>query len=345
MRVAIVGATGAVGRETLRIVEERNFPLEELVLLASSRSAGKRLRFRGEEIAVGELGEGWFDGIDLALVSAGGPVSRRILPTAAAAGTVSVDYSSAFRMDPDVPLVIPEINGDAVAGHHGILANPNCTAVAALMPLGPLHRAFGLTSLVISSYQSSSGAGMKGIRELAEQVGKLHAQEEDLTHPDPDALPLGDVFPRTLAFNVVPLVEVPDPEGSGFSTEELKVGNETRKILGIPALPVAATCVRVPTVAGHAVSVYARFERDITASGARDVLSSAEGVRVLDDFANGIFPTPLDAAGIDDVLVGRIRQPEGDPQALMFFSVGDNLRKGAALNAVQIAELVVSAAD
>jgi aspartate-semialdehyde dehydrogenase len=345
MRVAIVGATGAVGRETLRIVEERTFPLDELVLLASSRSAGKRLRFRGEEIAVGELGDGWFDGIDLALVSAGGPVSRRILPPSAAAGTVNVDYSSAFRMDPDVPLVIPEINGDAVAGHHGIVANPNCTAVAALMPLGPLHWAFGLTSLVISSYQSSSGAGMKGIRELAEQVEKLHAQEEDLTHPDPDALPLGDVFPRTLAFNVVPLVEVPDPEGSGFSTEELKVGNETRKILGIPALPVAATCVRVPTVAGHAVSVYARFERDITASSARDVLSSAEGVRVMDDFPNGIFPTPLDAAGIDDVLVGRIRQPEGDPQALMFFSVGDNLRKGAALNAVQIAELVVSAAD
>jgi aspartate-semialdehyde dehydrogenase len=343
MRVAIVGATGAVGREMLRIVEERRFPLDELILLASSRSEGKRLSFGGEEIAVRELGDGWFEGIDVALVSVGGTVSRQILPPAAAAGTVSVDNSSAFRMDPDVPLVIPEINGDAVAGHHGILANPNCTAIAALMPLGPLHHAFGLRSLVLSSYQSSSGAGMKGIRELAEQVGKLHAQAEDLTHPDPDALPMGDVFPRTLAFNVVPLVEVPDPEGSGFSTEELKVGNEARKILGIPDLQVAATCVRVPTVVGHAVSVYARFERDLTAAAAREVLNSAVGVRVMDDFGNGIFPTPLDAAGIDDVLVGRIRQPEGDPQGLMLFSVGDNLRKGAALNAVQIAELVVSA--
>jgi len=341
MRVAIVGATGAVGREMLRVVEERNFPLDELVLLASSRSAGKRLSFGGDEIAVRELGDGWFEGIDLALVSAGGSVSRQILPPAAAAGTVSVDNSSAFRMDPDVPLVIPEINGDTVAGHHGILANPNCTAIAALMPLGPLHGAFGLRSLVISSYQSSSGAGMKGVRELVEQVGKLHAQAEDLTHPDQDALPVGDVFPGTLAFNVVPLVEVPDPDGSGFSTEELKVGNEARKILGIPDLQVAATCVRVPTVVGHAVSVYARFEREIAPSAARDVLSSAEGVRVMDDFGNGIFPTPLDAAGIDDVLVGRIRQPDGDPQALMFFSVGDNLRKGAALNAVQIAELLL----
>jgi aspartate-semialdehyde dehydrogenase len=340
MRVAIVGATGAVGREMLRVVEERDFPLDELILLASARSEGKRLAFRGREIAVRALDEDWFEGIDLALVSAGGSVSRRILPPAAAGGTVSVDNSSAFRMDPDVPLVIPEINGQAVAGHHGIVANPNCTAIAALMPLGPLHRAFGLRSLVISSYQSSSGAGMKGVRELAEQVEKLHAQEEDLTHPDPAALPEGDVFPRTLAFNVVPLVEVPDPEGSGFSTEELKVGNEARKILGIPDLQVAATCVRVPTVAGHAVSVYARFEGDVTPPGAREVLRLADGVRVMDDFGNAIFPTPLDAAGIDDVLVGRIRQPQGDPQALMFFSVGDNLRKGAALNAVQIAELL-----
>jgi aspartate-semialdehyde dehydrogenase len=246
-------------------------------------------------------------------------------------------------MDPNVPLIIPEINADAIAGHHGIIANPNCTAIAALLPLGPLHRAFGLRSLVTSSYQSSSGAGMKGIRELSEQVSKLHAQAEDLARPDPEILPEGEVFPRTLAFNVVPLIENPDPEGSGFSTEELKIGNETRKILGISDLPVAATCVRVPTIAGHAVSVYARFGSEITPEAAREVLREADGVRLMDDFANLVFPTPLDASGIDDVLVGRIRQPEGDSRALMFFSVGDNLRKGAALNAVQIAELVVAA--
>jgi aspartate-semialdehyde dehydrogenase len=343
MRVAIVGATGAVGREMLRIVEERDFPLDELILLASSRSEGKRLSFHGTEVSVRALDDRWFEGVDLALVSSGGSVARQILPPAAASGTISIDNSSAFRMDPDVPLVIPEINGDALAGHHGIVANPNCTAITALMPLGPLHRAFGLTSLICSSYQSASGAGMKGVRELAEQVEKLHGQEEELTHPDARMLPVGDVFPRTLAFNVVPLVEQPDPEGSGFSTEELKMGNEARKILGLPALQVAATCVRVPTVAGHAVSAYARFEREITADAAREVLASADGVRVVDDFADGVFPTPLDSAGIDDVLVGRIRRPDGDPQALMFFAVGDNLRKGAALNAVQIAERLVSA--
>jgi aspartate-semialdehyde dehydrogenase len=342
MRVAIVGATGAVGREMLRIVEERAFPVDDLVLLASPRSEGKRLPFQGEEIPVRALGDRWFDGVDVALVSSGGAVARQILPPAAAAGTVSVDNSSAFRMDPAVPLVIPEINAHAIAGHHGILADPNCTAITALMVLGPLHRAFGLTSVITSSYQSASGAGMKGVRELAEQVGKLHGQEEELAHPDPQTLPMGDVFPRTLAFNVVPLVEQPDPDGSGFSTEEIKMGNEARKILELPGLPVAATCVRVPTIAGHAVSAYARFEREVTPEAAREVLATAEGVRVMDDFARAIFPTPLDAAGIDDVLVGRIRRPVNDPVGLLFFAVGDNLRKGAALNAVQIAERVVS---
>jgi aspartate-semialdehyde dehydrogenase len=341
MRLAIVGATGAVGREMLRIVEERGFPVDELVPYSSARSEGKRLPYRGEEIAVRTLGERWFDGIDVALVSVGTALSREILPSAAASGAVSIDNSSAFRMDPNVPLVIPEINGEAIAGHHGIIAVPNCTAIATLVPLAPLHRTFGLRSLIASSYQSSSGAGMKGLRELAEQIGKLHGQEEELTHPDPGALPEGEVFPRTLAFNVVPLVEKPDPDGSGFSTEELKLGNEARKILGLPDLQVAATCVRVPTIAGHAVSAYARFDRTIDPDAARAVLEEAESVRVMDDFSSEVFPTPLDAAGIDDVLVGRIRQPDGDPYALMFFAVGDNLRKGAALNAVQIAERLV----
>jgi aspartate-semialdehyde dehydrogenase len=341
MRVAVVGATGAVGRTILQLLEERDFPADDVLAFASARSEGKRLAFRGRDVVVRAASTRWFEGVDLALTSAGAAVARQLIPAAAAAGTVCVDNSSAFRMDPDVPLVVPEINPQALEGHRNIVANGNCTAITALMPLGPLHRAFGLTSLIASSYQSSSGAGMKGVRELTEQVEKLHGQEEDLARPDAEALPVGDVFPRTLAFNVVPLVEKPDPDGSGFSTEELKMGAEARKILGLPDLQVSATCVRVPTIAGHAVSAYARFEREVTADACREILAAAEGVRLMDDFPNGVFPTPLDAAGIDDVLVGRIRQPEGDPHAVMFFSVGDNLRKGAALNAVQIAELLV----
>jgi aspartate-semialdehyde dehydrogenase len=341
MRLAIVGATGAVGRTMVSILEERGTRVDDLVLLASSRSEGKRLPFRGHDLTVHALRERWFEGVDVALVSAGSAVSKEVLPSAAAAGTVSVDNSSAWRMDPAVPLVIPEINAHDLEWQKGIVANPNCTAITALMPLGPLHRAFGLSFLVTSSYQSSSGSGMKGVRELVEQVEKLHGQEESLASPDPDALPVGDVFGRTIAFNVVPRCEKPDPAGSGFTTEELKMGAEARKILGLPSLQAVATAVRVPTIAGHGVSVYARFERPLTRDSARDALAGAPGVRLADDLESGVFPTPLDAAGIDDVLVGRIRQPEGDPNALAFFAAGDNLRKGAALNAVQIVERLV----
>jgi aspartate-semialdehyde dehydrogenase len=342
MRLAVVGATGAVGRTMLAVLAERETPLDELVPLASPRSEGVRIRFRGEDLTVRAVDDRWFEGVDLALVSAGSAVSRDILPPAARAGTVSVDNSSAWRMDPDVPLVIPEINGDDLARHSGIVANPNCTAITALMPLGPLHRAFGLTQLVTSSYQSSSGSGMKGVRELTEQVEKLHGQEDALTAPDRDALPVGDVFGGTIAFNVIPRCEGPDPLGSGFTTEELKMAAEARKILGIPSLQAVATAVRVPTVAGHGVSVYARFERPMTREAAREALAAAPGVRLADDLDEGVFPTPLDAAGLDDVLVGRIRQPEGDPHALVYFAAGDNLRKGAALNAVQIAERLLA---
>jgi aspartate-semialdehyde dehydrogenase len=343
-RVAVLGATGAVGRTMVRILEERSFPLGELVPMASRRSEGKRVRFEGEDIPVRVVDRRWFEGIDLALVSVGTSVSKEILPPAAAEGTISVDNSSAWRMDPMVPLVVPEINPDAAWEHRGILANGNCTAITALMPLGPLHRAFGLRALITSSYQSVSGAGWKGVLELAEQVEKLHGQEEDLAHPDPESLPSGDVFGRTIAYNVVPRVELFDPAGSGFTTEELKMGWEIRKVLGIPSLPVAATAVRVPVPVGHGVSIHARFEEEVSPAAAREVLATAPGLRVVDDPAADRFPTPLDAAGIDDVLVGRLRQPEGEPDTLLLFAVGDNLRKGAALNAVQIAELVASRA-
>jgi aspartate-semialdehyde dehydrogenase len=336
MRVAVVGATGAVGREMIRILDERDFPLDELVPFASIRSEGKKLEFRAEKVTVRSLADRWFEGVDLALTTAGSVIAREVVPDAASAGTVCIDNSSAFRMDPGVPLVVPEINPEALRGHRNVIANGNCTAITALMPLGPLHRVFGLRFLVTSSYQSVSGTGMKGVRELAEQVEKLHGQEESLGHPDPGALPVGEVFGRTIAFNVVPLCESPDPAGSGFTTEELKMGDEVRKVLGIPDLPVHATAVRVPVVAGHGVSIYARFDRPVAAAAAREILASAPGVRLAD------VPTPLEASGIDDVLVGRIRQPAGDDRALMLFACGDNLRKGAALNAVQIAELIVA---
>ncbi|HEY3210539.1 MAG TPA: aspartate-semialdehyde dehydrogenase [Actinomycetota bacterium] len=342
MRIAVVGATGAVGRTILSLMDERAFPLDDLVLFASPRSEGKRLDFRGEGLTVRAVHDRWFEGVDLALTSAGSAVAKQILPPAAAAGIVSVDNSSAFRMDPNVPLVVPEINPQALQDHKGIVANGNCTAITALMPLGPLHKRFGLTFLITSSYQSVSGIGMKGIRELAEQVEKMHDQVEALTRPDPDALPVGEVFRRTIAFNVLPHVETFDRAGSGWTTEELKMGNEVRKVLGIPDLPVAATAVRVPIVTGHGVSIYARFEEPVTAEAARETLAGAAGVRVLDEPERGLYPTPLESAGIDEVLVGRIRQPEGDHHALLLFAAGDNLRKGAALNAVQIAEVLLS---
>jgi len=342
LRVAVVGATGAVGRTIIGILDERNFPVAELVAFASPRSEGQRFPFRGDHVAVRTLTDQWFEGVDLALASAGAAVSRETLPAAARAGTVCIDLSSAFRMDPSVPLVIPEINPAALAGHRNLIANGNCTAITALMAIAPLHRRFGLRSLVTSAYQSTSGIGQKGVRELLEQLEKLRGQEESLAGPDAGVLPVGEVFGRTIAFNVLPFCERPDPEDSGFTTEELKMGNEARKILGIPDLPVVATAVRVPTLVGHAVSIYATFEAPALAPEARDALSAFPGIRLVDDLSGGAYPTPLDAAGIDDVMVGRIRNPAGDERALALFACGDNLRKGAALNAVQIAELVAS---
>jgi aspartate-semialdehyde dehydrogenase len=303
MRVAVAGATGAVGREMLRTLQARRFPVDELVPLASSRSEGTGLRFGGQDVEVRRLDAESFEDVDLALFSAGATASREHAPRAAEAGCIVVDNSSAFRMDPDVPLLIPEINPEAVQAHRGIIANPNCTAITALMAVAPLHLAAGLRSLVVSSYQSVSGAGERGVRELLEQMEKLRGQEDDLREPEADALPAGEVF-------------------------------------GLTDLPVAATVVRVPVLVGHAVSIHAEFDRQIAPGEARLVMADFPGVRVFDDPSSDLFPTPLDAAGIDEVLVGRVRRAGDRADALLLWAVGDNLRKGAALNAVQIAELV-----
>jgi aspartate-semialdehyde dehydrogenase len=336
LRVAVVGATGAVGTEMLRILEERRFPVGELVALASSRSAGRTITFDGRDVTLRELSPEALDGIDLSLSAAGASVARGFVRDAAAAGTVCIDKSSAFRMEPDVPLVIPEVNPEALAGSPKIVAVPNCTTIVAMMALAPLHRAAGLRSLVVSSYQAVSGAGRDGTRELAEQVEKLHAQVEELGHPDLDALPTGDVFGKPIAFNVLPKIDAFAEDGS--TGEEIKTVRESRKILGLADLEVAATCVRVPVPVGHSVALSARFDRPISPDDARQLLRDAPGVEVRDDPGAGVYPSPLEAAGRDEVHVGRIRRAGDRDDALLLFACGDNLRKGAALNGIQIAE-------
>src|ERR671937_2861646 len=336
-RIAVVGATGAVGRTMVRILEERDFPLDELVLLASERTAGTRLPFRGRDRTVEVLRSEALEGIDVALSSCGSAIAKTWVPQAAEAGTYCVDNSSAFRMEAWAELAIPEVNPTALRSGAKVFAVPNCTIITTLMAVAPLHRAAGLRSLIVSSYQSVSGAGAKGVRELAEQVEKLHGMEESLAHPDPDALPVGDVFGKTIAYNVVARIDVFD-EQTGSTFEEIKMEREAKRILSMPDLDVATTAVRVPVPVGHSVSVHATFDRPISPDEAREVLAEAPGVEVRDDPSNDVYPSPLEAAGRDEVLVGRIRRPNGHDDALLLFACGDNLRKGAALNAVQIAE-------
>jgi aspartate-semialdehyde dehydrogenase len=336
MKVAVVGATGAVGREMTRTLEERGFPVDELLPLASSRSAGTTVSFRGESHEVLELTIEALRGVDVALVSAGAAVSRAFIPDAAANGTVCIDNSSAFRMDPNVPLTILEVNPESLAGSPRVIAVPNCTTITALLAVAPLHRAAGLTSLVLSSYQSVSGAGHTGVSELLDQVEKLRGDEASLAHPVHEALPTGPVFGKTIAYNVI--AKIGEFEPGGYTGEEVKMMAEPRKILGLPDLPVVATSVRVPVLAGHGASILAEFSRPISVGDAREQLEAAPGVELWDDPKKDLYPSPLDSAGLDVALVGRIRQVPGRDDALVLFSCADNLRKGAALNAIQIAE-------
>ncbi|HUN41758.1 MAG TPA: aspartate-semialdehyde dehydrogenase [Acetobacteraceae bacterium] len=327
--VAIVGATGAVGAELLLCLEQRNFPLSCLRLLASARSAGRCLCFRGDAIRVEELKDATLSGIDIALFSAGSDVSRRFAPVAVERGAVVVDNSSAFRMEPDVPLVVPEVNADAIAAHRGIIANPNCVAVVAVMALWPLHRRCRIRRVIAATYQAASGAGAAAMTELRESTAAFLAghnyANRILAHP--------------YAFNLFSHDTAVDPS-TGYNQEETKVMQEMRKIMQDEALRIGVTCIRVPVLRAHSIALTVEFSAPVSAAEARDVLSCAPGVRLVDDVQHNHFPMPVEASGKDDILVGRIRQDVSDPSghSIVLFVAGDQLRKGAALNAVQIAE-------
>jgi aspartate-semialdehyde dehydrogenase len=329
--VAVAGATGAVGEVMLQVLEERKFPVRRITLLASERSVGKRLKFQGEEIAVDQLAADAFRDVDIALFSAGASRSKEFAPAAWKAGSVVVDNSSAFRMEPDIPLVVPEINPHAIAQYtrRGIIANPNCTTIVTLMALAPLHRYSRIRRVVASSYQAVSGAGAKALEEFRQQV-RAWAKGEPL--------PV-QVFPYQIAFNVLPHIDA--FLENGYTKEEMKLVNETRKILEDERILVSPTTVRVPVFTAHSVSVHVETEVKIPVAKARELFAGFPGLRVLDDPAQKQYPMPLFAAGQDDCFVGRIREDLAIPNGLNFWVVGDQLRKGAALNAVQIAEVLI----
>ena len=332
--VAIAGATGAVGVELLQCLERRNFPVREIRLLASARSKGKQLSFQGKPVVVEELTENKFEGVDIAFFSAGGKISREFCPKAAARGAVVIDNSSAFRMDPEVPLVIPEINPEAIGKHHGIIANPNCSTIIAITPLWPIHRSNRIRRLIVTTYQAASGAGAAAMRELLEST---HAYLHDKPHQP-------TVLPHPYAFNLFSHNSAMNPE-NGYNEEELKVIKETWKIMGDPEMRITATCVRVPVLRAHSESLLFECEAPITPDEVRSLLANAPGIRIVDRTAENYFPMPRDASGRDEILVGRIRKDLSDPsgRSIVMFVCGDQLLKGAALNAVQIAEHLISA--
>ena len=339
MRVAVSGATGQVGGVMLRLLDERNFPVDELRVLASARSAGRTMAWRDQDLVVEDAAIADYRGVDIALFSAGGATSRELAPRVAEAGATVIDNSSAWRMDPDVPLVVPEVNAHTLADiPKGIVANPNCTTMVAMPVLKPLATDAGLRRLVISSYQAVSGGGLAGVAELDEQVRKVADDAIGLTHDGQTvSFPAASVFAAPIAFNVVPECGSWIDDDSGETSEERKLMEESRKILELPDLAVSATCVRVPVFTGHCLAINAEFDRPISPERATKLLSNAPGVVVND------VPTPLASAGIDPTLVGRIRVDPTVPHGLSLFVAGDNLRKGAALNAIQIAESLLPA--
>ena len=326
--IAIVGATGAVGVELLDVLDRRAFPVGNLRLLASARSAGKKMQFRGTDYVVEELREDSFTGSDLAFFSAGGGTSQEFVPIATAAGAVVIDNSSTFRMDPYVPLVVPEINGADARQHRGVIANPNCTTAVTLMALYPLHLAFGLRRIFASSYQAVSGSGARAIAELTTQVDRVRNEET----------PTPEVYPHPIAFNVLPHVD--SFLQNGYTKEEMKMQNEGRRIMHLPEFRASVTCVRVPVYRAHSVAVSAEFERPVSVDEAHEVLAKAPGLELVDEPNRNAYPMPLNAAGKDNCQVGRVRLDCAFDNGLSFWAAGDQLLKGAALNAVQIAELL-----
>lgn len=327
-RVAILGATGAVGTELIQLLEERQFPVAELKLLASPRSAGQVLSFKGEQLEVKPVDEGSFEAVDLVLASAGGSISKAWAPKIVAAGAVMIDNSSAFRMNPEVPLVVPEINPEAAAQHQGIIANPNCSTIVMAVAVYPLHQVQPIRRIVAATYQAASGAGARAMEEA--QTQSLAVLQGQKAKPE--------IFPHQIAFNVFPhnsaLNEL------GYCEEEMKMVNETRKIFNAPDLRITATCVRVPVLRAHSEAINLEFSQPFAVAQAREILSRAPGVKLVEDWQANYFPMPVEASGQDDVLVGRIRQDLSHPNGLELWLSGDQIRKGAALNAVQIAELL-----
>ena len=320
--VAVVGATGVVGQEMLDVLAARDFPLSSIRPLASQRSAGKTVQFRGEELPVEVLSEDSFSGIDLAFFSAGASISRDYAPAAVDSGAVVVDNSSAFRMDPGIPLVVPEVNSAAISSHQGIIANPNCSTIIMVVALQPVHELSALTRIVVSTYQAASGAGAKGMEALRREVSGEELEDSP--------------FPHRLAGNLIPRIDV--IEDNGYTKEEMKMVLETRKIMGLEGIPVSATCVRVPVERAHSESIQVTTESSLELGAIQDAFERAPGLQVIDEPVEDRYPTPLEVAGRDDVFVGRLRQHPDEDATYDFWVVGDQIRKGAALNAVQIAE-------
>ncbi len=336
VNVAVVGATGAVGEQIVGLLQERNFPVRQLKLLASPRSAGKQIPFKGEPVTVEEATPDSFEGVDIALFSAGGSISTELVPCAVRSGAVCIDNTNAFRMDPDTPLVVPEVNLEKIREHKGVIANPNCSTIQMVVALKPLYDRYGISRIITSTYQAVSGAGSQAILELNRQSGDVLAGNR----VEPDILPVSSLpVKHQIAFNAIPQID--KFWDNGFTNEEMKMIRETKKIMGDESLQVTATCVRVPVVYGHSESVYVELDREFDLNEVKELLSASPGIVVEDDTERQIYPLATNASGKLEVFVGRLRKDLSHPQALNFWVVSDNLLKGAAWNAVQIAEYIV----